>query len=43
MDAAKNKIDHVSFSRMIGLEGALKHGGDNRTGVRVYQIPLDDI
>lgn len=32
MDAGKKVIDTVSFSSLKSRDGAIKHGGDNRTG-----------
>jgi len=32
VDAANATVDTVSFRHLIGFEGGVKHGGDNRTG-----------
>lgn len=32
LDANKNEIDTVSFSRLKSKDGAIRHGGDNLTG-----------
>jgi tellurium resistance protein TerZ len=32
LDAAKNKVDAVSFMQLVSHDGSIRHSGDNRTG-----------